>query len=278
MSDLNIINERIDDIPLLLAQLERMGIQKLLDKYFQTHGNWKGMSLGWVTVIWMTYIMSQGDHRLSHVQSWVENRIQTLRICTGQSIRALDFSDDRLEAILRYLNRDELWKEFEKELGRNIIRVYDLARERMRLDSTTASGYCGSTENGLFQWGHSKDKRPDLTQVKIMLSTLDPLGIPVTTKVLPGNKSDDTLYIPAISQVRETLDKKGLLYIGDCKMAALSTRGFIEAEKDYYLCPIPSTQLSKQQLESYLKPVWQKTQELIKVDYTYSNGKTFIDC
>jgi len=29
---------------------------------------------------------------------------------------------------------------------------------------------------GLFQWGHSKDHRPDLAQVKIMLSTLDPLA------------------------------------------------------------------------------------------------------
>lgn len=61
MSDLNIIDERIDDIPLLLAQLERMGIRKLLDKYFQTHGNWKGMSLGWVSVIWMTYIISHRE-------------------------------------------------------------------------------------------------------------------------------------------------------------------------------------------------------------------------
>jgi hypothetical protein len=38
--------ERVDDIPVLLAILERMGIQKLLDKHFITHGNWQGISLG----------------------------------------------------------------------------------------------------------------------------------------------------------------------------------------------------------------------------------------
>ena len=49
--------------------------------------------------------------------------------------------------------------------------LYDIKPERVRLDSTTASSYCGVNTEGLFQWGHSKDHRPDLAQVKIMLST-----------------------------------------------------------------------------------------------------------
>jgi hypothetical protein len=40
---LTIITERVDDIPLLLAQLERMGVQPLLDEHFPTHGNWVGL-------------------------------------------------------------------------------------------------------------------------------------------------------------------------------------------------------------------------------------------
>ena len=39
---LTVITERVDDIPLLLAQLQRMGVQPLLDDYFPTHGNWQG--------------------------------------------------------------------------------------------------------------------------------------------------------------------------------------------------------------------------------------------
>nr|WP_247650204.1 hypothetical protein [Cylindrospermopsis raciborskii] len=42
--------------------------------------------------------------------------------------------------------------------------------------------------NALFQWGHSKDHRPDLAQVKIMLSTLDPLGMPIATEILSGGR------------------------------------------------------------------------------------------
>ena len=40
--------ERVDDIPLLLSQLKKMEIPQLIDEHFPTHGNWKGLSLGWV--------------------------------------------------------------------------------------------------------------------------------------------------------------------------------------------------------------------------------------
>ena len=95
---------------------------------------------------------------------------------------------------------------------------------RVRLDSTTASGYWEVTEDGLFQFGHSKDRRPDLPQVKVMLATLDPLGLPIATDVLSGQRADDPLYLPAIARVRASLPQRGLLYVGDCKMGALETR------------------------------------------------------
>ncbi len=267
-------SERVDDIPLLLAQLEKMGVQDLLDRHFPTHGNWKGLSLGWCAVVWLTYIQSQADHRLSYVQDWVGKRQKTLEICTKQSLKALDFSDDRLEAILRYLSDDEQWQEFESELGSSLVRVYDLQKEKIRLDSTSASGYCGVTEDGLFQWGHSKDKRPDLAQVKIMLATIDPLGMPIATEVVAGNSADDPLYIPAVERVRDTLSSSGHLYIGDCKMAALATRAHLAAGNDYYLCPLSATQLNNEQLKSLLEPVWNEKQQLTTIEYDYANGKT----
>ncbi len=76
----NVTYERVDDLPLLLEQQKRMGVQKLLDKNFSTHGNWQGLTLGWVASIWLGYILSQVDHRLSYVQAWAEKRLSTLRV------------------------------------------------------------------------------------------------------------------------------------------------------------------------------------------------------
>ena len=70
----------------------------------------------------------------------------------------------------------------------------------MRLDSTTASSYGAVNEDGLLQLGHSKDHQPDLGQLKVMLATLDPLGMPLATEVLSGERADDPLYLPAITQ------------------------------------------------------------------------------
>ena len=124
-----------------------------------------------------------------------------------------------------------------------MVRVYDLRAERVRVDSTTASGYWQVTEDGLFQFGHSQDQRPDLPQLKVMLATLDPLGLPVAAAVVAGNRADDPLYLPAIARVRGSLGQRGLLYVGDCKMASLATRAGIAFHRDYYLCPLPAVQL-----------------------------------
>lgn len=260
-----VTNERVDDIPLLLAQMERMGVPFLLDESFPTHGNWQGLSLGWTATIWLAHILSEGDHRLNHVQAWAEKRLETLGGCSGRRIRALDFSDDRLADVLSALSQDAAWEGFEAALNGHLLRVYDLDPQQVRLDSTTASGYWAVTPDGLFQFGHSKDHRPDLPQVKVMLSTLDPLGLPLATTVLSGQRADDPLYMPAITQVREGLGRRGLLYIGDCKMAALETRAFTQAGGDFYLCPLSETQLPAEVLDAYLNRVERKEQPLTDV-------------
>ena len=157
------------------------------------------------------------------------------------AVVALDLSDDRWADLLRTLTDDAVWCGCERALGRPVLWVYDLRRTRVRVDTTTASGYGQVTEDGLFQFGHSKDQRPDLPQVKVLLATLDPLGLPVVTTVVSGEHADDPLYRPAIAQVRSTLDQRGLLYVGDCTMGALDTRAAVAAAGDYDLCPLAVT-------------------------------------
>jgi transposase len=250
-----------------------MGLPSLLDEYFPTHGNWQGLSWGWVTTIWLTYILSQGDHRLSYVESWVKKRLQTLQRSTGQEVQVLDFSDDRLEIVLLTLSDDARWEAFESALNGHLLRVYDLNPERVRVDSTSASGYWTVTEDGLFQFGHSKDHRPDLPQVKAVLATLDPLGMPLATDVVSGERADDPLYIPSITRIRASLGRRGLLYVGDCKMAALATRAFIQAGGDFYLCPLPAVQLSAEELDTYLQAVWAGQQPLTPIYQEREDGK-----
>jgi len=249
----NVQVERLDDLPLLMEHLKRMEIAKTIDNNIPTHGNWQGLSLGWTIVVWLAHILSQADHCLVHVQEWAATHVETLRIMTGiESLTELDFTDDRLQECLRYLNKDFEWNQYEQAQGQNLIRVYDLPTEVVRLDTTTASTFQAPNPKGILRLGMSKDHRPDLAQLKIMLATLDPLGLPLATQVVPGNSADDPLYIPAIEQVRTILNRKGVLFVGDSKMSALDTRQYIDNNKDYYLTPLTAKVVDTDVLDGYL--------------------------
>jgi transposase len=60
-----------------------------------------------------------------------------------------------------------------------------------------------------------------------MQALLDPLGMPLATDVVSGERADDPLYVPCIQRVQASLGRRGLLFVGDCKMAAQDTRAFI---------------------------------------------------
>ncbi len=188
----------VDDIPVLLTTMKQMGLPDLVDKHFMPHGNWQGLSRGEVMSGWLTYILSEGDHRLNQAEAWVKGRQQVLRPLLSSELQANDFRDDLLAIGLDLLSSDDNWAAFEAALNQRTLRVYALEKQRVRLDTTSASGYWSVTADGLFQFGHSKDHRPDLAQVKVMLATLDPLGLPLVAQVVSGEKADDPLYIPAI--------------------------------------------------------------------------------
>jgi len=260
-----IITERVDDIPLLLEQMQQMGLPTLLDMHFPTHGNWTGLSLGWVSTIWLSSILSRGDHRLVHVEPWVAQRLWTLGTTTGQAVTRLDCTDDRLEIVLRGLSDDPRWAAFESALHQHTVRVYDLSTQRVHVDSPSARAYATVSDGGLFQFGHSKDYRPDLPQIKVMQAVLDPLGMPLATDVVSGERADAPLYLPCMERVRASVGRHGLLYGGDCKMASRETRARLAGPGDFYLCPLPQGQLAEGALDTALEAVWCGAQSLSPV-------------
>lgn len=238
MADIEIESERVDDLPLLIGQQQKMGIAEIVDGIINPHHRRQGLSVGQTIEGWLAYILSESDHRLSYVEGWVASHLETLKGLISPELREQDFSDDRLGDVLRYLSDDQSWEAIEQELGQRTIRVYQLPQEVVRLDSTSVSLHHDPEGSELIRYGHSKDHRPDLAQLKVMLASLDPLGVPVVTQVVAGNRADDKLYIPAVDQVRAVVDQRGLLYIGDSKMEALESRAHLVAGGDYYLMPL----------------------------------------
>jgi transposase len=236
--------------------MQRLGLPALLDEHFPTHGHWQGLSLGWVTTVWLSSILSRSDHRLVHVEPWVANRLGTLRTVTEQAVNKLDFPDDRLEIVLRHLQDDARWVAFASALNQHTIRVYELPTDRVHVDSTSASAYTTVTEEGLGPFGHRKDHRPALPQVKVMQAVLAPLGLPLAPAVVSGARAADPLYGPGIERVQASLARSGLLSVGDCKMASHETRAFMASRGDVYWGPLPQGQRAASELDGALQAIW----------------------
>src|SRR5262247_715091 len=239
-SDLVIITERVDDVALLIGQMVKMGLPEVLDRHLPRHWTQRGLSWGWTAVIWLAYILTEGDHRKVSVETPLKGMHHTLSDLTAQVIEPLDFSDDRLSHLLQHLSNKAYGHQIARDLNVRSIEVHALPQDIIRCDATTVSGDHEVTAGGLLQFGHSKDD-PTRLQSKVMMGSLDPLGMPLSTDVLSGERADDGLYIPIIERIRSGLHKTGLLFVGDCKMSALETRAYLAEHQDWYLSPLPLT-------------------------------------
>src|SRR5437667_11143795 len=185
------------------------------------------------------------------VETYIQGMHHTLSRLTGKVIEPLDCSDARLGHLPHHLSQPKYWHQIERDLNARSIEVYALSQDVIRCDATTVSGNHEVTAGGLWQFGQSKDD-PTRPQIKVMMGSLDPLGMPLATDVLSGERADDGLYIPIIERIRRGLNKTGLLFVGDCKMSALETRAYLARHQDWYLSPLPLTGATAAAMDAWI--------------------------
>jgi transposase len=268
-----VTTEQVDDFILLIHIIMRLGLPGIIDQHIPRHHLQNGLSWGWVTTIWLSHIISQGDHRKITVRDWVNQTKVSIQEATGLEIRDTDFTDDRLAIVLKNLSKPEYWISIENELSQTTIQVYDIKPKLIRVDATTVSGYHEGSEDSLFQFGKSKDD-PALRQVKVMMGSLDPLGFPIATDVVSGERADDGLYVPCIGRILETLSRKtGLLFVGDCKLSATATRAYIHNKECYYLTPLAMVGKVSDQMDIWVQKALQSEKSLQTFEFVPGDGK-----
>ena len=234
--DLTIATEQANSLPLLLGILTEMGIRDLIDTHLRAHGNWEGASVGTVLSIWLSHILQERDHTMVSVRDWAADHVQTLTTLLERTLRDTDCTDDRLARILTLLGDPATQATLDAALMQRWLRVYRLPTATVRLDSTSVSVYHDDVDDAsLLQHGWSKEHRPDLRQFKLMLATLDPLGLPICCQEVAGNRSDNPLYVPAYDAAIAAVGTADVLVVGDSKMTDLPTRGHIVAQGSRYL-------------------------------------------
>lgn len=258
--------ERVDTIPLIIAILKKMGVQEIIDSIFIAHGNWSGLSYGQLAVLFITYALHSLTHRLSGMESWVNQHQTVIEGATGWQVGEKDATDDRLGRLSEVLGQDdEAISECQLRTGQSIISAYQLPTEIARYDTTSFNVYHHPEDgkNGILEFGHSKNHRSDLLQFKQGLATLDPAGVPILSETLSGNRADDPCYLPAWRRMVKTLGKPDFLFIADCKAASYETRATIDHGKGYYLFPLPMTGGTPSHIEAFMLNPEQELQEIV---------------
>ena len=149
--------------------------------------------------------------------------------------------------------------------NQHTVRVYDLRGERVHVESTSARAYTSVSEGGLFQFGHSKDHRPDLPQVKVMQAVLDPWACPWR----PMWCRVSVLMIRSLSRVSRAC-RRVWAARGCCTWAIAKWRRVRPApswrrQGDYSLCPLPQVQLAEGELDEALAALWRGDYALSEV-------------
>lgn len=278
-----LLSVRADELPLLYNMIKSYNIIEAIDKNYDLHGNWVGSSAGQILGIWLCYMLSECDHRLSPVEEWVEERLELLQILSDvPDLGSVDFCDDKLGDLLSMFSIDKNWDKVETDINSSLLSVYkptlDLGGEKeelptFRLDAAPMQSYGSIKEDGLLQYGYSKH-HADLPQFKIKLCSLDNslnhFGYPICHLTVSGNQSDDSLYIPIIERTKSVLEKtpgyeKGNLYVGDNKFGSISNRSHVVEQEDYYLLPLSLVQFSKAKRLKTIKEQFSKEADFIQV-------------
>lgn len=236
--------ERVDMIPIILHWLKEMRVQEIIDSIYKPHTNWKGLTYGQLSVLFITYVIHSLSHRLSGMEQWLTSHRTVIEKVTGWELKDNDATDDRLGRLTEVLGEDDgKCVEFQVQSGQHIIAGYELPTRVCRYDTTSFNVYHqkDSDVNGILQFGYSKNNRPDLLQFKQGLGTADPAGIPLMTDSMSGEKADDRCYLPAWRQMVKTVGHPNFLFVADCKAASVETRASIAGNGGSYLFPMPMT-------------------------------------
>jgi transposase len=274
----------------LLGLVIKLGIPEIYDREIGDHGSHTGLSGGWMVAIWIAFILTECDHTKYKVEEWAERHAGLLSSLTLQEIRAGDFNDNRLSSLLTRLSQKDRWERFEAVIWEQSVALYEILQPSVgelysaHCDSTTASGHHQVHEGGVMQRGYSKDRRPDLAQLKMMSVAVHPYGYLSATQVVNGKTADEGLYLPLIARARQMLGLVGVLYVGDSKMAPLATRAQIAFAGDYYLTISPMIGETAQSLPAWidaalsgaqpLAPLHKENGELIGHGYEFTRQRT----
>jgi transposase len=109
-------------------------------------------------------------------------------------------------------------------------------------------------------FGHSKDHRPDLKQLLVVLTTSADGGIPVQFRTADGNTNDSQTHLETWEALRCITGQADFLYIADSKLCSGENMDYIDRRRGRFVTVLPRTRLEDREFRAWIQdhePEWE---------------------
>jgi transposase len=148
------------------------------------------------------------------------------------------------------------------ELVLRAVREFGIDCSQLHNDSTSlvlhgdydaADGHQrGGKATVLAARGHSKDHRPDLKQLVLILTVTADGAVPLTHRLAAGNTNDDRTHIDTWDELRALTGGAGFLYVADSKLCTREQMSHIDSEGGRFVTVLPRTRREDGQLRDWM--------------------------
>ncbi|MCA1679031.1 MAG: IS1634 family transposase, partial [Actinobacteria bacterium] len=99
--------------------------------------------------------------------------------------------------------------------------------------------------------GHSKDHRPDLKQLVLILTVCADGAVPLAHRLADGNTSDDSTHIDTWDGLVALTGRNDFLYVADSKLCTREQMGHIDRRGGRFVTVLPRTRREDSQLRDW---------------------------
>ena len=109
-------------------------------------------------------------------------------------------------------------------------------------DYASADGHLrGGKPTPAAKLGHSKDHRPDLKQLVLILTVTADGAVPLAHRLTDGNTSDDSTHIDTWDELVALTGRRDFLYVADSKLCTREQMSHIDQQRGRFVTVLPRT-------------------------------------
>lgn len=254
-------------LPIVNHFLQRLGMPSLLDKYVPTTDSRCTIPYAKALGVLLRSIIVEREP-IYRQQEMVDTYCpQAFGITTAQAERLRD------DAIGRAL--DKLFTSDRSALLTEVIvgatKRFDLRLDELHNDSTSirlTGQYRQATGRSIrgrrapwIRYGFSKDHRPDLKQLLLILTTTSDGGVPIQFRCADGNTNDSTTHLDTWASLKQAAGRADFLYVADSKLCTAENMHMIHSAGGRFVTVLPRSRKEDRHFREWIQthqPEWEK--------------------